>query len=242
MRAIHVGFPRISPENFDLVIATPQYPISAHPNLLRIPYALTPAAVQAPEASDEKELAALPHPRRLLIVGGPTLFWHLNEAALLRRLSSMIDEARTSDGSLLVTTSPRTPPGLAAAMATALASSGVPFVLAEPGKRPSLSSLLAAADTIAVTADSVSMVSDAIWTGKAVELVPVGKSGLGKLAFTLNDFIRQGRRLYPQDLRFFWRGLADIGVSEQLATPGCSTGETMRTIMDRVEQVLEVVE
>lgn len=242
MRSIHVGFPRISPAHFDLVIATPQYPIPEHPNLLRIPYALTPAAIEAPDATDKAQLAALPHPRPLLIVGGPTLFWRLNEAALLRRLSAMVEEIRRTGGSVLVTTSPRTPSVLAAKMAAVLASSGIPFVLAEPGKRPSLSTLLAAADTIAVTADSVSMVSDGIWTGKAVELVPVEKSGPGKLASALNDLIRPGRRLYPQDLRFFWRGLAHIGVSEQLATPGRSTDETMRIIMARVDQVLEGIE
>ena len=43
-RSIHVGFPRVSPGHFDLVVATPQYPIPDHPNLLRVPYALTRAA------------------------------------------------------------------------------------------------------------------------------------------------------------------------------------------------------
>ncbi len=37
--SIHVGFPRVSPSRFDLVMATPQYPIADHPNLLSVPYA-----------------------------------------------------------------------------------------------------------------------------------------------------------------------------------------------------------
>jgi hypothetical protein len=63
-RSIHVGFPRISPRHFDLVIATLQYPIPDHPNLLRVPYALTRAATAASDPSDAAMVAALPMPRR----------------------------------------------------------------------------------------------------------------------------------------------------------------------------------
>ena len=241
-RSIHVGFPRISPEYFDLVIATPQYPIPDHPNFLRVPYALTPAALETPDVTDAAKMAALPRPRRLLIVGGPTLFWDLGETALLQRLLSMIDDARRDRGSVLVATSPRTPAKVALSVARKLGGSGIPFALAEPLKRPSLRSVLAAADTIAVTADSVSMVSDAIWTGKPVALIHVRKSVAGKLAFGLNDTLRPNRRLYPQDLRFFWRALSGIGISERLAKPSCSTADALQLIMSRVRIVLESIE
>jgi hypothetical protein len=241
-RSIHVGFPRISPAHFELVIATPQYPIADHPNLLRIPIALTRVATDAVESAEAAELDPLPRPRRLLMVGGRTFFWDLDQEQLLDRLSSMIEEVRGSGGSVLVTTSPRTPPDLGRDIARTLNASGVPFVLTAPGKRPTLATLLAVADAITVTADSVSMVSDAIWTGRPVELVPARKSALGKVAFALNDAFRPGGQLYPQDLRYFWRSLKDIGISERLATPRISPRKTMELVLTRVRPIVERVE
>jgi len=236
-RSIHVGFPRISPGHFDLVIATPQYPIPAHPKLLRIPYALTRIGTKAAETSDQAEIEGLPSPRRLLIVGGPTLFWNLDEDALRQTLSGMIAEAVDHGGSVLVTTSPRTPRSLRDAIARTLSSSEVRSLLAVPGKPPRYAALLDAAESIRITADSVAMTSDAIWTGKPLALIPIAKSALGNIAMAMTDRLR--RPLYPQDLRRFWSAIREIGISEQLAVARTSTNEQMRVILDRVRPILE---
>jgi hypothetical protein len=238
-RSIHVGFPRVSPGEFDLVVATPQYPIADHPNLLRVPYALTRAANA--EIDSPEQLANLPKPHQLLIVGGPTLFWTIDERMLLTTLGDMLQEASAGGGSVLVTTSPRTPHALRHAIARKLADSDVPSLLARPRQAPRYGSLLETADSIQITADSVAMTSDAIWTGKPVALVPVVKSPLGRAVIAINEALRPGRRLYPQDLRFFWRALADIGVGDRLARPRTSTDEEMRNLLDRVRPILESV-
>lgn len=235
-RSIHVGFPRVSPGHFDLVIATPQYPIPDHPNLLRVPYAL--ARTTAADVRDLAQIATLPAPRRLLIVGGPTLYWRLDRQALFRSLSTMLDQARSKSGSVLVTASPRTPAGIRDKIASLLNGSDVPTLLAEPRHRPGYASLLAGADSILVTADSVSMISDAILTGKAVAIVPIFKSVLGSLAFGLMDALRPGARAYPQDLRFFWRALASAGVTDSLATPTVSATDEMRSVVERSRVVI----
>jgi mitochondrial fission protein ELM1 len=238
VRSVHVGFPRISTTKFDLVIATPQYPIDDQPNLLRIPYALTRAATADADPGDKALLKDLPGPRRLLIVGGPTLFWRIDDHALLGTLDNLLDEATQDGGSVLVTSSPRTPSALKEKIAGRLAGRDVPTVLAVPGERPAYSSLLEIADQIRVTADSVSMVSDAIWTGKPIALVPVVKSTAGRLYFALMDKLRPGRPVYPQDLRFFWSALAKIGVGKLLGTPKASTDEIMGTVLDTVRAQL----
>jgi mitochondrial fission protein ELM1 len=239
MAAVHVGFPRISPAWFDLVIATPQYPIPDHPNLLRVPYALTRTATAVPDRADMDLLSSLSQPRRLLIVGGPTLYWNIDQAALLGSLSEMLAEASSDGGSVLVTTSPRTPPRLADAIARALDSREVQSMLARPGYSPRYASLLAAADSIRITADSVAMVSDAIWTGKPVALVPVVKSALGRIVIGVMDRFRQGKSLYPQDLRLFWQTLRGIGIGEQTSRPKTSTDEQMSFILARVRPLVE---
>lgn len=238
-RAIHIGFPRISPEHFDLVITTPQYPIADHPNVLRLPFALTRAATALPDPADDQIIASLPRPRRLLVVGGPTLFWDMDAGALMETLRTMIEEARVSGGSVIATTSPRTLSGLREQMAAALQVSDFPTLLAEPGKPPRYASLLAAADSIRVTADSVAMLSDAIWTGKPVGLVPVTRSVLGRAVMSMLDAMRPGRRTYPQDLRFFWRALREVGVTDDPAKPQTSTNDVKRMVMGRVQPILE---
>ena len=238
-RSIHVGFPRVSPRHFDLVIATPQYPIADHPSLLRVTYALTRAATFAPDAADAAQLAQLPHPCALLIVGGPSLYWRVDSARTVETITAMLDEAHLQGGSVIVATSPRTPRKLRDRIAPLLQASNVPTILAGPGERPSYASLLRAADSIRITADSVSMVSDAIWTGKPVALVPVGKSLLGSLGSAVMGAFQPGRKVYPQDLRFFWRALEHVGVTDQLATPAISTNDELRTMIKRARPLIE---
>jgi mitochondrial fission protein ELM1 len=238
-RSIHVGFPRVSPGEFDLVIATPQYPIRDHPRLLRIPYALTRAAVGKPRGS--AALAHLNSPRRVLLVGGPTLFWDLDERPLEATLSEMLDAATKDGGSVLVSTSARTPDRLSAEIEAMLDNSPVGTALAQPGRQPDYASLLASADSFHVTADSVSMVSDAIWTGKPIALVPIRKSPLGELMFGVMDAVRPGVRVYPQDLRYFWRALAELGINDGLATPRTSTAEVMQAVLERTRAVTDPI-
>lgn len=238
-RSLHVGFPRVSPSRFDLVIATPQYPIADHPNLLVLPYALTTTATSEPEQGGALSLSALPRPRRLLLAGGPNIFWKIDDEALLGTLAGMLAGARTDGGSVLVTTSPRTPARLAGRILDMLNESDAPWVLAAPGTPPSYASLLDAADSIRVTADSVAMVSDAIWTGKPMALVNITTGWLGRLAISLMDRLWPGRPIYPQDLRFFWHALARIGVADHLAVPTTPTSEEMRRVLARVQPILD---
>ncbi|MFL6766047.1 MAG: ELM1/GtrOC1 family putative glycosyltransferase [Sphingomicrobium sp.] len=238
MRSIHVGFPRVSPGRFDLVIATPQYPIADHRNLLRVPYALTRAATAAPDAADRELLSRLPLPRQLLIVGGPTLYWSLDEQALFGTLQEMLAEAAKDGGSVLVTTSPRTPPSVRNELARMIAASDARTLLGKPGQRPHYSSLLEAADSIRVTADSVAMASDAVWTGKPISLVPVTKSALGRVVVALWG----DRRLYPQDLRSFWRVLERMGIGASPALPRTSPRDEMTAVMGRVRPLVDAID
>jgi hypothetical protein len=238
LRSIHVGFPRISPDKFDLVVTTPQYPIADQPNLVRLPYALTRAATAAADPADGKLLEDLPRPRALVIVGGPTLFWRIDEARLLDTLKNLLGEAARDGGSVLVTTSPRTPALLEQGIANILTTANVPTLIAAPGRRPSYSSLLAAADSIHVTADSVSMVSDAIWTDKPTALVPIRKSRAARIYFAVMDSLRPGRAVYPQDLRFFWAELQKLGIGEELAHPRTSTEKELQRVVSRSRALL----
>jgi hypothetical protein len=236
MRAVHLGFPRISPKHFDLVVPTPEYPVPEAPNVMRIPFALTPHRARPIEQSDRDLLAAYPRPRRLFLIGGPTLYWDLpvnDMVAAVRQLQAL------GGGSILAVGSPRTPVEVLEAVRRTLEASPVPFLF-EPGDGPpAYPALIEAADEIFVTADSVAMTADAVTTGKPVGLVPIAKSGLGKLVMNVMDRLRPGQRLYPRDLRFFWAALRQEGFGGTLDAPKASNPPDYAALVaERVRRLL----
>jgi mitochondrial fission protein ELM1 len=236
-RAVHVGYPRISPSYFDLVVATPQYPIPDHPRLLRIPFALTRG--RNGDLPDDGFLAAYPSPRRLLILGGPTIHWRLVQSEVVQVLNSLIDAADRQGGSVLVVGSPRTPPLMLAKVKALLGKARVPATLVPTEGRPSYGALLASADSLFVTADSVSMVSDAIATGKPVGLMPVRPSLSGRLAMAILDRLRPGRRAFPHDLRYFWERLSNDRLIGTITEPRrADATDVKHAVVERVKAVL----
>lgn len=222
MRAVHLGYPRISPRHFDLVVSTPEYPVPDAPNVVRIPFALTPHHARPVEQSDRDLLEAYPRPRRLLLIGGPTLYWRLPMEGIRTAVRHLIKAAKADGGSILAVGSPRTPAEVLGAIREILESASVPFLF-EPGDGPpAYPALIEAADEIFVTADSVAMVGDAVTTGKPVGIVPIEKSGLGRLAMAVADSLWPGKRLRPRDLRYFWATLRTEGFGGTLDEPRAS--------------------
>jgi len=241
MRAVHLGYPRISPKHFDLVVPTPEYPIPDAPNVIRIPFALSPHAAREVEPADRDMLAGLARPRRLLLIGGPTLYWELAERRVFRALRGLLRDAAWTGGSVIAVGSPRTPPELLEAVASMLDETATPSLMAPIEGPPSYAALIEAADEIYVTADSVAMVADAVMTGKPVGIIAITKSNLGKAVMAVADRLRPGKRLFPRDLRFFWESLAEHGFGGTIDEPRASdppdfTGE----IAARVRRLLKL--
>jgi mitochondrial fission protein ELM1 len=216
LRSIHVGYPRISPGHFDLVVATPEYPVPDHANLMRIPFALTRRS--SAELPDEGFLQTYPAPRRLLILGGPTLYWRFEPGDVLQALAKLLRTASRDGGSLLVVGSPRTPRRTLARVKALIGQSQAAALIPMEGP-PTYGSLLAAADSLFVTADSVAMVSDAIATGKPVGLISLRPTLGGQLAMSLFNRLRRGRRMLPRDLRYFWDELLTNGFAGTVSEP-----------------------
>jgi hypothetical protein len=236
-QSIHVGYPRISPEDFDLVVATPEYPIPDHPRLLRIPFALTRARNDGPPSEDFRQ--AYPAPRRVMVLGGPTLYWQLAPADVSRTLEQLLEAAERDGGSVLVVGSPRTPPKVLTHACVAIDQARVPAALVQMGGPPSYGSLLEVADSLLVTADSVAMVSDAVATGKPIGLIPVRPTFGGRLMMSLMERLRPGRRMHPRDLRFFWEALNNEGLVGTVAEPrGGRVPDLNRIVATRVRAVL----
>lgn len=200
-KLVRIGHPRIDPALFDLVVTTRQYPVPPGDNVLLLPLAMSRFS-QAPEPTAEEAewLAALPSPRRLLAIGGATKYWDLSG----QRVAEAVTKLQERAGVLIVATSRRTDPAVTQAVRAVLAPSGR---LVE-GAFPRFPVLMAAADEIFVTGDSVSMLSEAILTGKPVGLVPIeqDEKGRRKLGDQPQNAGPDARR---RDLRRFWNYLAE---------------------------------
>jgi len=238
-RCVHLGFPRISPRHFDLVVTTPEYPVPDAPNVMRIPFALTPHVELDIDRADRELLAAYPRPRRLFLIGGPTLYWTLPAEGMRVAVRHLAHAARQDGGSILAVGSPRTTTEALEVVRTTLEASSVPFLF-EPGDGPpAYPALLEAGDEIFVTADSVAMMADAVTTGKPVGMVPIARSRLGRFAMGFVDRLRPGERLYPRDLRFFWRALDEAGLGGTLQAPKASSPPDYAAVVaKRVKRLL----
>jgi UDP-N-acetylglucosamine 2-epimerase len=120
------------------------------------------------------------------------------------RVAEAVNTLQQRDGSLIVATSRRTDPAVTKAVREVLSASS----RLVDGAFPRFPVLLNEADEIFVTGDSVSMLSEAILTGKPVGLVPIeqddkGRRKLGKVPLEAGPDARR------RDLRRFWNYLQD---------------------------------
>jgi mitochondrial fission protein ELM1 len=169
-------------------------------------------------------LDALPRPHRLMAVGGPAKYWQLSED----RVRAAVHRLAERDGTLIAVTSPRTPPGIVGA----LQAIDAPNLQLVTGREPRFPVLLADADEIFVTGDSVAMLSEAVLTGKPVGIIPIDPSGEGQRVLGRDP---GGNR----DLRRFWSSLRDRGLAGTIDKPvGGQTADPAATAADAVKALL----
>ena len=204
-RLVRIGHPRIDPKLFDLVVTTRQYPVPPGANVVLLPVAMS-RHLEPPEPSAEETewLAAVPAPRTLLAIGGATKYWTLPTTRIERVV------ADSSPGnSLIIVTSRRTEPALVDRLRDMAAAN--PDIRLVDGPSPRFAVLMAAADEIFVTGDSVSMLSEAVLTGKPVALIPIEQDDKGRRELGSEPH-ETGPNARRRDLRRFWNHLIDEGM------------------------------
>ena len=231
-RIVRIGNPRTEPDLFDLVITTPQYPVDQSEKVLTLPVSMGRYA-KAPKPTEVEAawLDALPKPHLLVSLGGTTRYWTLPEEELARSLEFLRSRAAERNGTLIAVTSPRTPPSAVEAVR------GSGAILADGHVRYPV--LLAQADEHYVTGDSVSMISEAVLTGKPVGLIPVELDEEGATELGTDGFSSSKR-----DLRRFWHLLQSKGAVGTVETPKqakvadpveLAAGAVKKLLRDRVE-------
>jgi mitochondrial fission protein ELM1 len=209
---IRLGHPRAPNDWFDLVLTTPQYPVPAADNVVTLPLALNRFRdAPLPTAEEQRLLGSLPRPHILLSLGGNAPMWRLDSAALTKSIEVLLAQASGEKGTLLIASSPRTSAQTLAFVRSRIAGRPDALLL---GPEVRYGVALSDADLQVVTADSVSMISEAIVTGKPVAIVPVERTLRGRIRLGAGP---DDNRL--RDTRRFWQHAEALGLLGSLDRP-----------------------
>lgn len=175
-RIICVGRPWADLDLFDLVVTTPQYRLPERPNVLMNALPLNqPNDAMLALAADEwrPAFAHLPKPWIAVLVGGDSGSCRFTRATGARLAREASDLARATGGSLLISTSGRTPKASVNALFEGVDVPQFAFRWSKDAKRNPHLGFLALADRFMVTSDSASMTAEAIATGRPVSVFEV---------------------------------------------------------------------
>jgi len=175
---VYIGRPRSRFAEFSLVLSTPQYALPARPNIVQLELPLhraRPERIAAAVTAWAPRFAHLPRPYIVLLVGGSTGPFSLDTKAAARLGIRASARTRAMGGSLLVSTSFRTPRWVTAALLDHLdAPAHIHRWSRDAAENPYLA-YLGLADEIIVTGDSMSMLSESAATGKPLHIFDLGE-------------------------------------------------------------------
>jgi len=169
---VQIQDPKIPPARFDLMIVSDHDKVRG-PNVmvsLGAVHPVTPAKLAAGAAAWGPRLAHLPRPRIAVVIGGDNGVYRLTPqitTAIADQLATLIE----GGAGLMITTSRRTGAEAEAILRTKLSGPNVE-IWSGAGENPYFG-YLGLADHILVTADSVSMITEASASGKPVQVLPL---------------------------------------------------------------------
>ncbi len=177
-RLVQLQNPGFAWNRFDLIVV-PEHDRLFRANVISTRGALhriTPSLLARSREQWARVFAPLPRPRIAVLIGGSNSAYRLGPTEMEKLARKLVACAHSMQGSLMVTPSRRT--GREAMQAFTRAVAGVPNHMWDmQGENPYFG-ILASADFIVVTSDSVNMISEAASTGKPVyvEHLPGGSA------------------------------------------------------------------
>lgn len=184
VKVIHIQDPQMSPKHFDVVVAMEHDKIKGD-NVIKTLFALhsiTPDVLAAAKEEFTSRFAAYPKPHIAVLIGGSTNKYILNKERMESLIAHLRDWLVGTQGSLLITPSRRTGTENIAALQQAFSDNKNVYIYDGNEENPYLG-LLACADEIIVTNDSVNMMSEAFATGKPVTIMRLAGHSNTKPAF-----------------------------------------------------------
>lgn len=173
-KIIYITDPRACRNRFDLIVAMEHDHVSG-PNVISTRLALhrlTQASLAEAGAAWASKFTHLPAPRVAVLIGGTTHKYTLTEPAMRQLIAMLKGLLRREQVSLLITPSRRTGEKNLALLKEAMAEEKRAYVYGMAGENP-YPAVLALADYVLVTEDSVNMMSEAAYVKKPLYLLPL---------------------------------------------------------------------
>jgi len=240
VKLVHVGRPWSPLRHFDLIVTTPQYRLPVRPNVLhnKTPlHRVTRERLAREAARWQERLAHLPRPYVAVVVGGSSGPYSFDTRAAERLAQDASRIAAALGGSLLVTTSARTPLATIEVIEANISVPAHVFRWRPNAEENPYFAFLGLADQIVVTGDSMSMLAEACSTRKPVHIFDLGEGegamrpstadaaaalrrerGRGRLlegenvkAFLYRQMMRFGPERLSRDIRIIHAYLVDSG-------------------------------
>ena len=183
-KVVFLGRPWARMGDLDLVVTTPQYALprvaNVQMNLLPLNH-IEASRLEEMGACWEPKFAHLPRPWIGVLVGGNSGSFRMTPDCAKRLGGQLSRLAQETGGSVLLTTSARTPAACSELLASSLTCPSYTH-LWQPGQaaNPYLG-ILALADRFVVTGETASMIAEAANTGKAFELFDLQERPLSRL-------------------------------------------------------------
>ena len=177
VRLVHIGRPWASPGYFDLIISTPQYQLEEYPNVISnsLPlHGITDSRLAAAKALWEPRLRHLQRPYCAVLIGGnsgPFVFTADKGERMGLALNTLVREI---GGTALITDSARTPADFLDAFTARYELPAYIHRWVPGGEDNPYVAYLALADSIVVTGESMSMLTEASATRKPLYIFDPG--------------------------------------------------------------------
>lgn len=217
-RLVFLGRTWAAYEHFDLIVTTPQYRLPHRPNILENEttiHGLTSSKLQRAKEQWREHFADLPSPRRTILIGGDSGPYAMREGAMTKLAQLLIEDHQQRGGSLLLSTSARTHAAARTTITNALPRAFQYHYRANDSTNPYLG-MLAWADELVVTSDSIAMISEALACGVPVRLFDLHAHGdrtlkslayrslMALLPFLARDIRLAHQRLFDQGWLMRW--------------------------------------
>jgi uncharacterized protein len=190
---IHIQDPKAPAQYFDLVVAMEHDNITGI-NVIKVPYALhtiTPERLQESTSQWAPHFISYAKPHVAVLLGGSTNKYTFSASAMAQLVLSLQKLLQNIEGSLLITPSRRTGDDNITMLRNSFAGNPRVYIYDFVEPNPYMG-LLALADTIVVTNDSVNMMSEARATGKPIYILPLSGHDHTKPARLAQKLVHDG--------------------------------------------------
>ena len=202
---VHTQKPYVHSERFDSLLL-PEHDRLSGPHIFNTRWALhkvTNAKLARARTEWQSRFTDYPGPYLAVLLGGSTNKYTLSEADFSAFLAALDQMVAAWQGSILITPSRRTGEEQIKRMQEHYLNNKRVYIYDLAGDNPYMG-MLALADSLAVTNDSVNMISEACYTGKPVYIIPFKGHSARRPQQFIDALVRDGFVRYFTDSFASW--------------------------------------